>query len=353
MFSPKERLFLELEGMTVHGFRFDSDVCALKITNSRGEMTILPYQGQQIWSLKLDGRELAMCSMFDQPRNTQVYLDTYGGFLLHCGATAMGVPGPKDNHPLHGELPNAPYQSASILVCQDDLGPFIGITGEYRHTVAFNYNYVAVPIVKMRPTSAVVTADITIKNLKNTSMPFMYLAHANFRPVNGGELVYSALSDPQHVKVRASIPPHIHPQPGYKEFLAELSQDPTRHHILRNGLAFDPEVVFFIDYLSDEHGWAHTLQIHPSGVADYIAHRPSELRKGVRWISRTPDQDALGLILPATAEPEGYHAELEKGNVLQLGAHEQYDIHMQMGALRPEETVVMKEKINAMIQKGK
>ena len=77
--------------------------------------------------------------------------------------------------------------------------------------------------------------------------------------------------------------------------------------------SLDPEVVFFVDYTADRDGWAHSLQVHPDGTADYIAHRPDQLNHGVRWISRTPDQDTLGIILPATAESEGYTAEKAKG----------------------------------------
>ena len=38
--------------------------------------------------------------------------DADGAFMLHCGALAMGCPGEGDDHQLHGELPNAPYQRA-------------------------------------------------------------------------------------------------------------------------------------------------------------------------------------------------------------------------------------------------
>ena len=85
-------------------------------------------------------------------------------------------------------------------------------------------------------------------------------------------------------------------------------------------LSFDPEVVFYIDYETDGDGWAHSMQVHPDGAADYIRYRPDQLDHGVRWICRTPDQDALGLILPSTAEPEGYTAEKAKGNIKTLAA---------------------------------
>ncbi|MGL4608618.1 MAG: DUF4432 family protein, partial [Trueperaceae bacterium] len=64
--------------------------------NSRGELTLLPFQSQQIWTAIMHGRNLTMKSMFDEPKPTQVYLETYGAFLVHCGVTAMGVPGPDD-----------------------------------------------------------------------------------------------------------------------------------------------------------------------------------------------------------------------------------------------------------------
>ncbi len=149
-----------------------------------------------------------------------------------------------------------------------------------------------------------------------------------------------------HVKVRTSIPSHIHPLPGYREFLDELAAQPEKHHILAPGLAFDPEVVFFIDYSVDSEGWAHTLQVHPGGAADYVRHRPDQLSKGVRWICRTADQDALGMILPATAEPEGLSAETAKGNVRVLGAGEVFHCDFEVGALSEDAASQMKGKIH-------
>jgi len=180
-------------------------------------------------------------------------------------------------------------------------------------------------------------------------MEFMYLAHANFRPVDNGRLVYSAPCTPDHVRVRRSIPSHIKPPPGYVDFLNELERQPEKHNLLAPDLPFDPEVVFFIDYLADEQGWAHTMQIHPDGNADYIRHRPDQLDIGVRWISRTGDQDALGLILPATAEPEGYLAEKAKGNIKVVPPKGVFQIDMEMGALTPDEAQRMAEEINRLL----
>jgi hypothetical protein len=123
--------------------------------------------------------------------------------------------------------------------------------------------------------------------------------------------------------------------PGFREYLEELGQHPERHEQLSAEQLFDPEVVFYIDYLTDEAGWAHTLQMLPDGSADYLRHRPDQLPKGVRWICRTPDQDALGMVLPATAEPEGYTAEEAKGHLVVLPAGGSFGIELEMGALPP------------------
>jgi hypothetical protein len=346
MFTERERPLIEHGPLSAGAFRYDSGVCALRLANELGQLILLPFQGQQIWSAQFGGRDLTMRSMFSQPRPTQSYLETYGAFLVHCGATAMGVPTAEDSHPLHGELPNAPYDRAWLFAGEDARGPYVGMSGEYEHIVAFNHHYIARPEVRLYSGATRFPMSMTVHNLKRTPMELMYLAHVNYRPVDNGRLVYTAHCTPEHVRVRKSIPSHVRPPAGYAEFLSELSANPERHNVLAPGMAFDPEVVFFIDYLADAGGWAHSMQVHPDGSADYIAHRPDNLDHGVRWISRTADQDCLGIILPATAEPEGYHAEKAKGNIHSLGAGQSVQFEMEAGYLSAVEV----PKFEATIQ---
>jgi len=348
-FSEREQALVECGPLSASAFRFDSGVCGLRLKNELGQLIMLPFQGQQIWSAEFGGRNLTMKSMFSRPSPTRVYLENYGGFLLHCGVTAMGVPAGADTHPLHGELPNAPYQQAWLTVGVDESGPYIGVGGEYEHTVAFSTHYVARPSVRLYAGSSRFPVSMSIENLKNTPMELMYLAHVNFRPVDHGRLVYSAHCTPQHVRVRKSIPSHVHPPAGYAEYIAELADHPERHEVLAPGLAFDPEVVFFIDCLADASGWAHTMQVHPDGAADYIAHKPGQAGHGIRWICRTPDQDALGMCMPATAEPEGYLAEKTKGNVQTLAAGASWHLEMEPGYLTATEAGQMAKKIEAIV----
>ena len=352
VFTDQEKLVVQHGSLQAFAFRFSSGVCALRLVSDRINLVMLPFQGQQIWSAEVDGRNLTMKSMFTEPRSTQVFLHTYGGFFQHCGATAMGGPSEKDTHPLHGELPNAPYQSAFIFTGSDDSGDYIGLGGQYQYTVAFSFNYLAEPRLTLHADASTFQMQMVITNLKNSPMELMYLAHINFRPVDNGTLVYSAVQTPEHVRVRTSIPSHIKPGPGYVEFIDDLKVNPEKHHVLAPGLAFDPEIVFFIDYLADKLGWAHTLQLHPNGNADYVSHRPTQLDKGIRWLCRTPDQDALGMIEPATAEPEGYLAEKAKGNLKVLPAGGVFHADLVIGALSPSEAVKMAARIEGIIKGG-
>jgi Domain of unknown function (DUF4432) len=347
-FSELEKPLAEFAGLKASTFLYPSGVQAVRLQNELGQMIVLPFQGQQIWSLEFHGRNLTMKTMFDTPYNA-AYLQTYGGFLIHCGATAMGVPGEGDNHPLHGELPNAPYQSAQLVIGEDAKGKYMAIAGTYQHTLAFAHNYLAKPCVRFYENSSRINVHFELENLKNTSMDFMYMSHVNFRPVDNGELKYSAVTSSDTVRVRSSIPSHVKPPPGYAEFLEQLSANPSLHHRLEPGMGFDPEVVFFIDYLADQNGWAHSLQVHPSGISDYISHKPNQLGHGVRWISRTPDQDCLGIVLPATAEPEGFSAERAKGNIKTLEPHKVFALDLEIGALLETETKEIEAKIASLI----
>lgn len=336
MFGSIERSLCEFDEFVISTFRYVSGVAGLRIKNARGEIVVLPFQGQQIWRAGFDGRDLTMRSMFDQPKQTQVYLETYGGFLLHCGISGLGAPGPEDTHVLHGELPNAPFQSAWLELDTDARS--VTVAGSYQHTVAFSMNYLATVETSLSSGSARIDVSVSVENLKRTAMDLMYLGHANFRPVDNGQLHYSANYDAKSVRVRQSIPAHVVPKPGYAAFLETLAVDPIRHHELIPGLGFDPEVVFEIDMKSDADGFAHALQKHPDGTSDYVRCRPDQAPLCTRWICRTPDQDGLGIAFPSTSGVEGYSAEKAKGRVETVEGGNTWRIDMQFGLLTPNET---------------
>jgi hypothetical protein len=352
LFGEKEKTVLEHGSLTVSAFTYSTGVEALRLKNGRGEIVLLPYQGQQVWSASFDGRELTMRSMFAEPVPTRDYLATYGAFLVHCGITAMGVPGPEDHHPLHGELPNAPYAGAYLEAGSDAGGGWVGVGGRYQHTLAFNRNYAAEPLVKLHEGASLIEILMRVTNLMHVDMELMYMMHVNFRPVDRGRLVYSARPNPTEVKTHVSIPSHMQSSGSgsrLMEFLKRLEANPSLHHVLAPDLCFDPEIVFTIRYRADSEGWAHSMQVHPDGWASYIRHRPQELDYGIRWIARNADQDALGLVLPATAEHKGHAAAKAKGQLRSVRGGDTVEFHAEAGLLRAEEAKAMETRIGRIL----
>ncbi len=347
-FGEKERVLADASGFRISAFRYDSGIAALRVKSNRGEMIVLPFKGHQIWRLAMDGRDLTMKSMFEEPVPHVPYLETYGAFFLHCGATAIGPAAPGGPVGLHGELPNAPYQKGWIVL--DEAAGSCAVVGTYEYTVAFSYHYVATSTHTMRANDTLIDVSLDVANLKKTPMDLMYLAHANFRPVDHGELFYTSKQDAKSVRVRTSIPPHITAKPGYPEFLQELSKNPKLHHVLKPELAFDPEVAFMVDMTAGEDGFAHALLKRPDGTADYMRYRPEQCGQCVRWICRTPDQDAIGIAFPSTSGVEGYAAEKQKGLYAVVEGGKSWRVDMTMGVLSVDDTtkIIAKiDKINA------
>ncbi|MCD7059151.1 DUF4432 family protein [Pelagibacterium xiamenense] len=345
-FGERERELARCGALAASTFRYDNGIAALRVANARGEIVMLPFKGQQIWRARFDGRDLTMKSMFDTPRQTTNYLENYGAFLIHCGMSAIGAPGPQDDHPLHGEVPNMVFDSAFLRF--DPAAGTVTIGGVARYSKAFAIDYRLRTEVTLGADAAVLDVAVTVDNLMGTEIAIMYLGHVNFRPVDGAKLVYSAPYTPEAIRVREAIPRHITPRPGYPEFLAALAKDPGLHHDIKPDLAFDPEVVFDIAMQTDAEGWAHALQRHPDGTADYVAHRPAQLSRAIRWISRTGDQDALGLVLPSTSGTEGRTVEKAAGRHATVPAHGTWHAGYRTGLLTPGEAAGMAAHIDAI-----
>ena len=348
-FSDRERPLLEdaANGLSASAFRYDSGVEAVRLRNSVGELVILPFKGQQIWQAVMHGRDLTMKSMFSEPKDTQAYLASYGAFFLHCGFTTIGPAG--DGRPLHGELPVARYDRAHLSIGRDTRGAYIALGGAYQHTVAFTCSYLAEPEVRLYEGSSLFTIALKVTNLAKAPLDYMYLGHINFRPVDNSRLVYSARVSPQTVRARTSIPPHISPNPAYLELLADLAAHPEKHHVLTPGRAYDPEVVFYIDYLGDANGDAHTMQVLPDGSADYVRHSINQLPRSLRWLCRTPDQDALGMAEVATAGVEGYAEEKRLGHLQTLPGGAIWQCCMDVGVLNAREAKAVEMQVKAIV----
>jgi hypothetical protein len=331
-FTESERRLADFGGIQVSAFRYPSGVAALRVENGAGSVVLLPFQGQQVWDASFLGRRLTMGSMFEEPWPTRDYLRTYGAFLIHCGGTSMGNPGPADDHPLHGELPNLPYQTAEMEFGEDDRGRYVVMTGTGRDSVAFHHNFVARPRLRLTEGSTVFDLTVRVENRSRARLPFLYLAHINFRPVDGAELVDAVVDDRADIVVRPTDPgPDA--SPAVRAFHERVAADPGSHRHLSPGTPIEPELVLTMKVAADVDGWSHSLQRHPDGTADVVSHRPGDLPHAVRWVARCGDQEALGLLLPATAPPDGLAAARANGHIVMVEPGGHFTTDLRFGAL--------------------
>lgn len=349
-FAEKERTVFSGGELKATLFKYSTGIEGVTLSNAKGYVTLLPFVGQQIWDMEFLGHNLVMKSIYDEPEVCyKNYSESYGAFLMHCGLTAMGNPSSEDTHLPHGELPIAKYKEAYLIIGEDEKGRYISLSGSYFFKRAFEHHYEFSPECRLYENASTVEMQITLKNCKDLPLEYFYLCHINYRPVDGSKLYYTAK--------RENITAHHEVPDGYpadlaaktNAYLDELDRNPSVMDTVDSQTqSYAPEIVFTCKYDADEDGNAHTMQLLPDGYACYVSHKPGELPFGVRWIARTVDEDALGMVLPATAQHMGYLYCKEHGQEKYLRPNEAVTYHIKTGILSPEEGLEMKKKIESL-----
>ena len=335
LFARDRRLLLTHGEIAVHAFRFDSGVAALDVDTGCARFVLLPFQGQQIWDAWVGNRRLTMQSVFDIPLPTREFRRGYGAFFVHCGGTAMGSPQAGETHMPHGELPNIAFDRASLVLGQEEGRVFVALTGIAHDREAFSHAYAFRPRLRFVAGRADVTSHVEIENFGGSAMPVMYLGHVNFRPVAGGQIRDALEGRAGITWQRPSLAPDA---PGVVQRWHEsVTANFERHRQIGADDRVEPEFVFTAKFPGDADGWAHALQVLPDGSADYVSYRPETLPFGVRWLTRAPERQALGVVLPATAGPEGRAAAKAAGHLNVLAPGEVFAASMRFGATSPEE----------------
>ena len=346
-FTDKPTLLAEDGEFKAVAFRYTTGVAALKVSNRRGSFTILPWMGQMIWRCDFDGRELAMKSMYDEPKDCKAcFNESYGCFMMHCGLTAMGNPTAEDTHVGHAELPIIRYKEAYLEFGKDKTGEYVAVGGTAFYDMCFTYNYSFSPRVVLRKGAAKIEIAATVKNLKDLPFEYYYLCHVNHRPIDGSRLLYTA--DPAKAIINHEVPD------GYRKdwadatnaWLDEFDRNPAcGDRIGAKGESYRPEIVNCFMHHAAKDGWAYTMQLAPDGTAVYVKHDPKQLPYGTRWIARTVDEDALGMCLPATSEHKGrlYCRAHRQQRTLKTGKTVRY--HIETGLLGKADAAKMRKLI--------
>jgi hypothetical protein len=318
-FEAKERGVLDFAGMSASLWRYDTGVEAIRLSNARGHIIALPYMGQIVWSAVFDGVELAMQSMFAEPRPANVIVETYGCLAYHAGLLRNGVPSREDNHALHGEMPCARMDAAGLACGWDAQGPWLALTGLLEYAMGFGAHYRATPRIVLRPDSTQFDIVMEVENLSAAPMDLMYLCHVNFAFDEGARIVQPVPFTPEAVVVRTAIPGHVTANEDYRALLAELAANPARMETLSEPQRYDPEQVFYIKGVRrGADGLAHFMLARRAGDGFAIAWDPEIMSHTIRWVLVNSDQRVAAFAMPATCEPEGYTAEKRKGNVRTL-----------------------------------
>ena len=346
-FAENEKTLITAGELKVTLFRYSTGIEAVKLSNKKGYVTLLPFVGQQIWDMEFLGHNLVMKSIYDEPEICKdFYGESYGCFLMHCGLTAMGNPASEDTHTPHGELPIAKYKEAYILSGEDEKGKYISLSGIYSHKRAFEINYEFSPECRLYEDASTVEMTVNFTNKKDLPLEYFYLCHVNYRPIDGAKLYYTAKHEniTAHHEVPDNYPKELKDKTN--AYLDKLDKDTSIMDIIDSNIqSYAPEIVFTCKYDADEEGNAHTMQLLPDGFACYVCHKPGELPFGVRWIARTEDEDALGMVLPATAQHMGYIYCKENGQEKYIMKGETVTYHIKTGILSPEESNKIKDKI--------
>ena len=350
-FTKDEKLIAENGNLKAYAFAYKSGVAAIKIANECGYFIILPYKGQQIWRAHFHGHDLTMETLMDEPTASTVFLETYGGFMYHCGFKSMGLP--TGEHKQHGEIPNVEYDEAYIACGEDENGKFMSVGGTRHYKKSFVENYKFMPEARLYENASIINMNIEAENLRSKPMEYMYLCHINFRPFQGSKLVYSAKCNADNFKVIKGVPDSM-PAKEAAEILAYMDavqENPSIHDTVDfANQKYDPEITFLIKYEADEEGMAHTMQCMPDGYACYVAHQEEMLPVGVRWISNTGDERSMGMVLPATAPHLGYIHAKENGYVKEIPAKSKISIAIKFGLLTPDEVPAKVAKVESLIK---
>jgi len=349
VFTEKEKVIATFAGITASAFRYDSGIEALRLSNARGHLVVLPFYGQMVWDAEFDGVDLTMKNMFSMPRQADAIVGTYGCFAFHSGLLRNGCPSPEDDHLIHGEMPTASMDSAALECGEDDEGPYMALVGTCEYVMGFGAHYMARPRIVMRPGKTLFDMGMNVENLSGSAMDLMYMCHVNFAFYEGARIVQPAPYSAEQTVVRTAVPGHVQTTPDYLEFIDSLAKDPSGIEVLDEPERYNPEQVLYVRGLaSDDHGNTASLMRRREGDGFHIAYNLHDFPKTVRWVLVNDDQQVAAFALPSTCEPEGYLAESQKGNVRRLESKQSAAFNVRLGYMTPEDSAEAERKIRAL-----
>lgn len=315
-FAHHEQLIFENDHFQVISFKYSSGIEAIKLSNQQGFLVVLPFYGQMIWEAQFKGYNLKMKNMFSEPKMGQSIIDTYGCFAFHSGLIRNGCPSPEDDHPLHGEMPCAKMDKAWLILEENR----IGIGGEVEYVKGFGEHYLAKPSVMLATDSSLFEINMQVTNLASVAMPLQYMCHMNY--CYEPNATFSQNIPDEAIQLRESIPAHVKPTASWLAFNEQIKAGKYRLTRLDDSELYDPEIVFFMDNLSQYQQHLCFKMQSPAGHCYIAKFSAEQFNYATRWILYNGDQQVGAFVLPATCRPEGYLAAQKNGSLIQLQPQE-------------------------------
>ena len=326
-FHETPATLLRNETFHVELFRYPAGVEAVRISNPRGTVIVLPFYGQMVWDANFDGHSLTMGHSFKQPLPGSSIIDTYGCFAFHSGLLANGCPTEDDDHPLHGEMACARMDSAWIVLEEGR----VSLEGETEYVKGFGHHYLAAPAVRLEANAARLHIEMNVTNLAGAPMPLQYMCHLNSAWLDQGRFQQSIPTDA--FQLRSSIPAHVKPTPQWRAYTDQLARDPQAFQQLDQPQMCDPEIVFFADDLQ-QYGDEMQFELHsPQGFALMTRFSSQQFPHATRWMLHNRDQQVAAYVLPSTCRPEGFNAAQRAGTLIELATGEQRHFSVETGIL--------------------
>lgn len=324
-FSEYEKVFIKNNSFTVTGFKFHSGIEAVKITNELGFVIILPFYGQIIWDAQFHKHSLKMKNMFNEPKLGTSIVDTYGCFAFHSGLIRNGCPAPEDDHVLHGEMPCSSMDKAWLIIDEN----IVSITGEVEYVKGFGDHYLAQPKVTLHSNSSIFDIDMSVTNLASVDMPLQYMCHMNYCYEHGA--VFSQNIPDSAITLRETIPAHVKPTPEWLNFNNAIKEGKYVLNKLDSDEMYDPEIVFFMDNLSQYQDKLEYRMTSSNGYSYVTRFSSKDFNYATRWILFNADQQVGAFVLPATCRPEGFLAAKKAGSLIMLKPNETRYFHVSTG----------------------
>lgn len=326
-FHETPATLLRNETFHVELFRYPAGVEAVRISNPRGTVIVLPFYGQMVWDANFDGHSLTMGHSFKQPLPGSSIIDTYGCFAFHSGLLANGCPAEDDDHPLHGEMACAHMGSAWMVLEEDR----VSLEGETEYVKGFGHHYLAAPAVRLEANAARLHIEMNVTNLAGAPMPLQYMCHLNSAWLDQGRFQQSIPNDA--FQLRSSIPAHVKPTPQWRAYTDQLARNPQAFQQLNQPQMCDPEIVFFADDLQ-QYGDEMQFELHlPQGFALMTRFSSQQFPHATRWMLHNRDQQVAAYVLPSTCRPEGFKAAQRAGTLIELAPGEQRHFSVETGIL--------------------